>query len=94
MSIVSLKAHRMKAIILGALGVVAFIFSLFTSENNLPLLLSGLVAFSSMSFFCFTEAFLFSSTERTKLNIWAARLYFVLSIPVVIGILLAIVKIG
>jgi hypothetical protein len=45
-----------------------------------------------MSFFLFTEAYFFPAPERSKFNIYAARFFFVLTIPVILELLIALVK--
>jgi hypothetical protein len=38
-----------------------------------------------MSYFLFTEAFLFPVPERSILNVYASRFFFVLTIPVILN---------
>ncbi len=87
----NIKKYRLYSIIVFAIGVVGFTVSMSMTGNTF-FLISGLIAFSSMSFFLFTEAFLFPVPERSRLNIYAARFFFVLTIPVILELLVAIVK--
>jgi hypothetical protein len=87
----TIKKYRLYSIITFAIGVVAFTLSMSMKGND-TFLLSGLIAFSSMSFFLFTEAFLFPEPARSKFNIYAARFFFVLTIPVILELLVTFVK--
>jgi hypothetical protein len=88
----TIKKYRLYSIVAFAVGAVAFTVSM-SMKGNTFFLISGLIAFSSMSFFLFTEAFLFPVPERSRLNVYAARFFFVLTIPVLLELLLAVIKI-
>lgn len=82
---------RTLSIICFSFGALAFVITMFLAGNFL-FLLAGLVSFSGMSCFLFTEAFLYSSETRSIFNIWMARLFFFLSLPIQLGILYALVS--
>ena len=86
-----IKKYRLYSIVTFAIGVIAFTVSM-SMKGNTFFLISGFVAFCSMSFFLFTEAFLFPVPERSRLNIYAARFFFVLTIPVILELLLALIR--
>lgn len=87
----TIKKYRLYSIVTFAIGVIAFTVSM-SMKGNTFFLISGFIAFSSMSFFLFTEAFLFPEPERSRLNIYAARFFFVLTIPVILELLITLTK--
>jgi hypothetical protein len=87
----NIKKYRLYSVVVFAIAVVGFTVSM-SMKGNAFFLISGLIAFSSMSYFLFTEAFFFPVPERSKLNIYVARFFFVLTIPVILELLIALVK--
>jgi len=87
----TIKKYRLYSIVTFAIGVIAFTVSM-SMKGNTFFLISGFIAFSSMSFFRFTEALLFPEPERSRLNIYAARFFFVLTIPVILELLITLTK--
>jgi len=50
----------------------------------------SLLLWGSLGTFCFTEGFLFKPPERTKLNIYGARFFFVFACMIVAQIVFAL----
>ena len=83
-----IKRWRPLSLTLMVIGCVGIVLAMLGQRETL-FLVAALVASSSLAFFVFTEGFLFTLPERTRLGIWVARFYFVLSVPVVVGIVAA-----
>ena len=76
----NLKRLRPVALMLFAVGIVAFVPATFWGTRQIFLLLC-LVAYLGLAFFTFTEGFLSAPPDRARFSIWLARIYLVLSLP-------------
>jgi len=79
------KRWRLLSLTLMAIGCAGTVLAVLGQREAL-FLVAALIASSGLAFFVFTEAFLFAPPERTRLGIWISRVYFVLSVPVVVAI--------
>jgi hypothetical protein len=57
------------------LGLIATVASMAVDHKTI-LFLAALAMLGGLTFFAFTEAFLFSPPERSKFAIWRARVFF------------------
>ncbi len=71
------------------ISMLLFGFTLFTDQPVAHLIVTVLL-FGSLGTFCFTEGFLFKPPQRTKLNIYGARFFFVASCLIVAQIIFAL----
>ena len=85
MSHEKIKRWRPVSLVLMAIGCVGFVLAMI-GQRHILFFMAALVAFSSAGFFLFTEAFLFTPPERTRGGIWVARFFFILCVPVLLGI--------
>lgn len=90
MNIAKLKQWRRPSLALFVVGVIAFV-ALLSLDHRTLFIGVALVTFGSLGFFVFTEGFLFSPPERAKTDIWLARLFFFLIVPVVLGLAIELV---
>ena len=89
MQISNLKRWRMGALLLCAAAIAATIVAM-PRGNPLLFASSALLAFSSLGFFVFTEAFLLPPPQRAKTDIWMARVFLVPIVFVVLGLAFAL----
>jgi hypothetical protein len=87
MSAAVLKRLRPVYLVLFFVGIVGFVVAA-QNANHTASGVAGLVTFTSLGFFVFTEAFLFSPPQRAPSSIWLARVFFVPNALAVLSLVL------
>ena len=85
-----LKRWRPVSLALAPLGFIGFLTAAWLKGGYALQLFSALVGFGSLSYFLFTEAFLYTPGERSGANVWTSRVFFALSVIVTGGLLVAL----
>ena len=85
-----LKRLRPVSLALAPLGFICFLTAAWLKAGLIFQFFAALLAFVGLSYFLFTEAFLYTSQERTGANLWTARAFFALSVIVGGGLLVAL----
>ena len=86
-----LKKYRSASLILFFLGLVSFFYT-FSQERNNLFLFSGLVTYSGLSYFLFTESFLYPRPKRSLFSIWIARIFLFSCILIITNILFGLAR--
>ncbi len=89
MAIEKLKSYRTLSLLLSGIGILIFITTIITTGRNFISMASVFVAFTSFTYFLYTEAFLFPVPERSRISIWGARILCILSSLIVIGFVIS-----
>jgi hypothetical protein len=85
-----MKYVRVISASLFLISILLFGFALF-GDRPIAYAAASLLLWGSLGTFCFTEGFLFKPPERTKLNIYGARFFFVAACLIVVQIVFALV---
>jgi hypothetical protein len=85
-----LKRWRSIALALAPLGFIGFLTAAWLKGGYVLQLFTALFGFGCLSYFLFTEAFLYTSGERSGANVWTARVFFALSVIITGGLLVAL----
>ena len=89
MKINNLKKYRISALIGFAVGAFLFFFAMVNGQERL-FHVTGMITYACLSFFLFTEAFVFLPPERSRFSIRLAKISFFLSLPGVLGIIVSL----
>ena len=84
-----MKYVRITSASLFLISILLFGFALF-GDGPIAHATVSLLLWGSLGVFCFTEGFLFKPPERTKLNIYGARFFFVAACIIVSQIVFAL----
>lgn len=81
----TLKGFRPLSLVLFVVGVVALVLTIGIG-SEFAFFAAAFVTSSSLCYFTFTEAFLFRPPERKRVDVWNARVFFVVSLLSVLSL--------